>query len=120
MRSGRPWPATLAGALTYLLGRRILLEQNLRNRRTNRGAFVEPANLAFRGDPDALAAAFTPDSWRPSAPNVGYVRAFFDLARSRGIRVYWVIPPFCPAIEARRAEKGLDRLYDRFVAGVVG
>lgn len=50
--------------------------------------------------------------------NLGYVHRFLDLAESRGIRVYWVLPPVTPRIQEKRAASGSDGKYTRFVREV--
>jgi hypothetical protein len=46
--------------------------------------------------------------------NKKYIHKFFDLAESRGIRVYWLLPPVTPEIQRRRNESGADEKYSRF------
>jgi hypothetical protein len=50
--------------------------------------------------------------------NRHYIHKFFDLAESRGIRVYWLLPPASPEIQRRRVESGADEKYTRFVREV--
>jgi len=86
-----------------------------RNKNKNRGALVAIRNTRYQGDLSSpMAAGFLPESWACDPVNEGYIRRLLDLARSRGITVYWLIPPVTPELQARREQKGLDALYARF------
>ena len=56
--------------------------------------------------------------WNCRPENAGYVRKFLALASSRGIRVYWVIPPVSPTAQERRFQNGQEAAYSRFVASI--
>ena len=56
--------------------------------------------------------------WAPDPVNVAYLGRFLDLARSREIPVYWLLPPIHPAIQARTEATGYDAHYTRFVQDV--
>ena len=90
-----------------------------RNWRRNRGAMVNAANPAYRGNyrPEEVPSYF-PDGWRADPVNAAYLRRFLALARSRGIRVYWLLPPIAPAVQSAREGLGLDEPYERFVRAV--
>jgi hypothetical protein len=44
-----------------------------------------------------------------------YLERFFALARSRGIPVYWLLPPFSPPLQAHRDRSGTDAKLVRFI-----
>ena len=89
-----------------------------RNKNKNRGALVAIRNTKYQGEISSpMAAGFLPESWACDLVNEVYIRRLLDLARSREITVYWLIPPVSPELQARREQKGLDALYTRFARG---
>ena len=54
-------------------------------------------------------------SWRPAAANLKYTRRLLDLARQRGIAVYWIMPTISPAQQALRLRLGMDVDFEAFV-----
>ena len=62
-----------------------------------------------------LVALLSPDHWECDPINAAYFERFLALAASRGVPVFWLIPPLNPALEARRAQTKADEAYDRFV-----
>jgi hypothetical protein len=96
-------------------GRAATLLSLRRNWRVNRGAGVAAKNPRFTGEVGAGFAEVYPDQWPLDPVATAYVRRFLRLAASHEIPVLWLIPPFCPEIEARRDSKGLSAQYDRFV-----
>lgn len=85
-------------------------------RRSNRGALTLPANPAFVDDAGpAVAASTAGHAWKPKPENERFVRRFLDLARSRGIAVYWVTPTLSPASQAVRERLGLHEGYVRYL-----
>lgn len=110
--------AALRGDWIDLRGPSLLYAHN---KAANDGALVYPPNPAFRGDVAApFAQAFLPASWAPDPINARYVRRFLALAASRGIRVYWVIPPLSPELQERRDRSGLDVPYTAFIRAMQG
>ena len=89
-----------------------------RNWWVNRGAGVVSKNPAFTGDVGDRFPEVYPDRWPLDPSATSFVRRFLRLAASRDIPVVWLIPPFCPEIEARRDHKGLSAQYDRFARAV--
>ena len=86
-----------------------------RNRSRNAGAIVMPRNPSYRGEiAPHFAAGWLADGWRCHPTNARYVRRFLDLAASRGIPVYWVIPPLSPGLQGARERKGLDASFGAF------
>ena len=88
-----------------------------RNWRVNAGAMVAAKNPHYGGDlDDRQRDAFLPNSWRCDPVNRLYLGRFLDLARSRAIPVYWLIPPIAPRVQLRREAAGLDGRFTDFVA----
>jgi hypothetical protein len=91
----------------------------LRNWEANRGAMVNAPNPEYRGSYRAQdVPSLFPDRWEIDRVNAAYIRRFLALARSHGIRVYWLLPPLAPAIQSAREGLGLDEPYLRFVRSV--
>jgi hypothetical protein len=96
-----------------------LTETNLthvRNWGLHRGAQYTQDNLAFEGEPteeDHLRVLS--DHFWCHRINRLYLDRFLRLAESRGVRVYWLLPPASPKIQKRRIESGADAKYTRFV-----
>ena len=84
--------------------------------RQNRGALVlahtqrEPALVAFNNE------TFFPPRWRCDRVNRRYIEKFFELASAHRIPVFWVVPPYTPAIQAGRERLGQDAELSRFIA----
>ncbi len=64
---------------------------------------------------DALDRGFFPLAWRPDPTCDAYVGRFLALARDRGIRVYWLLPPVLGDLGRRSAASGFDARFDRYV-----
>jgi hypothetical protein len=47
--------------------------------------------------------------------NMAYLRRFLRLASSRGVQVYWIVPPFHPRLSGRRERLGLEARYSEFI-----
>ncbi|HWE37491.1 MAG TPA: hypothetical protein VG406_13055 [Isosphaeraceae bacterium] len=90
-----------------------------RNWRLNGGGMVFPRNDRFRGEFDPKNPVLFDVDWRPDPVNVGYVRRFLALARSRGVRVYWLLPPIVPEAQARRDRLGVEAAQERFIDGML-
>jgi hypothetical protein len=93
----------------------------LRNKNRNRGAIINGKNPAYQG---TIAPGFeiglAPDSWSCDPIHATYQRRFFRLAEEHGITVYWLLPPYSPALQARREQKGLDARFSQFARGFLG
>jgi hypothetical protein len=87
----------------------------LRNAEHNRGALVMPHadRPPVRVEPPNRI--LFPEHWRCDPLNRRYVRKFLDLASRHQIRVFWVVAPYPPAIQAERERLGQDAAYSRFV-----
>jgi hypothetical protein len=86
-----------------------------RNLQKNFGAFVNRCNPPFQGEiTPHLESMYLKPQWAIDPLMEGYLRRQLDLCSARGIRVYWLIPPMAPALQARREQLGLDAAYTRF------
>lgn len=104
---GEPDPAVGA-----ILGDRRL-------RRGDRGGIALAANPSFADDPGPPVAPSTAGlSWRPKPENARFLRRLLDLARDRGIAVYWVTTTLSPASQAIRERLGLHEGYVRYLRGL--
>jgi hypothetical protein len=65
-----------------------------------------------------LIEGLCPEGWVCPARDEAYIDRFLDLAGSRGISVYWLLPPLAPEVHARRVARGSDLAYERFVREV--
>jgi len=66
-----------------------------------------PADPRFVGD-------VSPEGWSCDGINAVYLERFLELARSRSIPVYWLMPPVSPEVQAQRDRNHADEAYDRF------
>lgn len=80
----------------------------------DRGALLCADRRSYDGSIDAANRGYFPARWACHLTNERYIGRFLDLARSRGIRVYWLLPPVAPEFQARREELGLEASYSRF------
>lgn len=99
------------------------LETNLmlrRNWRLHLGAQFTQDNPLWNGVPSPLEhdRHLSTKFWCHPV-NRAYIHRFFDLAESRGIRVYWVLPPVTPEMQRRRVESGADDKYTRFAREIL-
>jgi hypothetical protein len=94
----------------------------------NHGAMVNPTSW-YRNAPDPFPNGtipagvhhlYYPESWTPRATNLNFVRKFLDLAASRDIPVFVLLPPIHPAVLAERERRGLDSAYEAIVRKVHG
>jgi hypothetical protein len=91
-----------------------------RNWGLHRGAEFSGDNLAFRGElTEAEHVRHLSNKFWCARINREYLRRFLDLATSRGIEVFWLLPPVSPAVQQRRIERGADKAYTQFVRGIV-
>jgi hypothetical protein len=86
-----------------------------RNWNFNKGAMVLREQSRFDGIVHPSdAASFFPPRWACEPVNARYLRRFLTLAAAHRIRVYWLLPPLSPELQAGRDWRGLDDLYTRF------
>ncbi len=98
----------------------------MRNWKRNGGAEILPMRAEPPGQDTRLAELermnYWPTRWVPDPISVRYNERFLSLAASNKIMVFWLLPPFHPAIEARRVSAGwypqyiayVQRLQERF------
>ena len=63
-------------------------------------------------------AAFMNADWMTRYHAI-FMKRFFDLAAEHQIKIYWVVPPLQPDVQAKFAEKGEDIRFDRLISGVL-
>ncbi|MEO6810450.1 MAG: hypothetical protein ABI353_15150 [Isosphaeraceae bacterium] len=91
----------------------------LRQWTINRGANLASKNPAFLGKVSAEAHKnLFSDYWKCHKINARYLERFLDLAGSKGVRVYWLLPPISPELQARRDQSGVDARHTEFVRSV--
>ena len=99
------------------------IENNLmlrRNWRLHRGAQFTQDNPGWDGIPtEAEHERHLSTRFWCHPVNKLYIHKFLDLAESRGIRVYWVLPPVTPEIQRRRVASGADEKYSAFAREVI-
>ena len=81
----------------------------------DRGAQPTQPGRSRHESEDYLLDGVSPASWTIAPRDDAYLDRFVGLAQSRGIPVYWLIPPLVPEAHARRALRGADDAYDRLV-----
>jgi hypothetical protein len=87
-----------------------------RNWRDNRGALVHAPGRTNTGAPTPEErAAYLPEAWGVDRVNATYLWRFLGLAESRGLRVYWLVPPMAPGLQALLKTSGHDERYTRLV-----
>ncbi|MEO6810447.1 MAG: DUF1574 family protein [Isosphaeraceae bacterium] len=82
----------------------------------NQGALPTPEDPSFQGvvGPHYGSMLLT-QPWRCRPIHAKYLRKFLALTASKGIQVYWVIPPVAPNLQTWRDQRGLEVRYDQFV-----
>ena len=89
-----------------------------RNLDRNRGARVTPVTPP---PPDPEGPPLAPadrGGWQPHRANVEAIHRLFEAAESRGIAVFWLIPPACPGWQSRRVRMGADAAYARLAGSL--
>ena len=86
------------------------------NWRRNLGAQVMPKVVNHQSTDPVDWAWVQPTGWLPDPSNVTYLDAFFRLAESHQIPVFWLLPPLQPGYTARRDQINAAASYDVFVA----
>ena len=78
-----------------------------------------PRSRAIRARSTPNNKYLAPDTWTPDPVVATYLDRFFAWPESRGIPVFWLIPPMVPALQARHHEQaGIDVAYTRFARRV--
>jgi hypothetical protein len=89
-----------------------------RNARINRGATLaaptgQVAPIRFHD------LSIFPPAWECTPLSEHYIHEILALAESRGITVFWLVPPVEPRVQARRDALGLEGRYTQFIERVV-
>ena len=109
----------LRSAILYSTGRPWGRETSAlrRNWRENRGAQVMPCGSDPNVDFPQIRRDFYSDvHFDPT--NVAFLHRFLDLAASRSIPAFYLIPPIKPGLQAECERSGFDADYAAFVASV--
>ena len=89
-----------------------------RNMRVNKGAHHTP-KVPYKGEIKVDDTRFFSDRWACNPVSEAYIHKFLDLAASREIPVFVLIPPVAPAAQARLDELGSAARYTAFLEGVL-
>jgi len=89
-----------------------------RNWNTNAGGQANSKGEAFEDVVIPDSAPIKPGQWRCDPTNEVYLARFLDLAKSRGITVYWMLPPVTPGTLSQWVHSGDEGLYTKFVQQV--
>ncbi len=88
-----------------------------RNWRKNLGAQIMPCGVDPDGDFARVRRDFFSDlDFDPV--NVAFMERFLALAASRGIPVYYLVPPMKPGLQAECERSGFDASYVAFLEGI--
>ena len=79
------------------------------NRAVNNNAQVNPKNPNFHDAAVPPGLGLVPDKWSPDPVNAVYVRKFLDLAASRRIPVFCILPPQSPGTQGVLDATGGER-----------
>jgi hypothetical protein len=102
--AGRDWSFRLANL------------QHVRNLNRNQGAFVGLRHPSYHGEiADQYRTILLGTPRAVDKVEWHYLERFVALAAKHDVRVYWLIPPFVPALQHERDVQGLDARYDRMV-----
>jgi hypothetical protein len=90
----------------------------MRNWNRNGGAQAAARNPYYTGKVELSDLSLFPPNWQVRRASEWYLTRFLELAESRGIPVFWLLPPITPASQAKREELGLDAAFTSFVRSV--
>ena len=85
-----------------------------RNWEINRGAEIVASRPDHIEDLEAWLKGYFP-AFECSDVNRVYIGKFLELASKHHIPVFWVLPPYQPALQARCEQSGFDRAHESFV-----
>ena len=87
-----------------------------RNWTVNDGANVAMMDSEYRGalSPE-IAERLHPDRWYVDRSNAVGIEKLLELAGSRKIRVFWLLPPISPGLQEWRERSGSEAKYEGFV-----
>ncbi len=87
-----------------------------RNWSINQGAHVASNPHQFNGHVDEESHyKYASHLWWCHRTNKEYIRRFLTLAQRHKIRVYWLLPPIAPELQARREQTGVNASHTEFV-----
>ena len=89
------------------------------NALANNGAIHAPRDPKFKGEIDPNETSIYPKDWKCHPIAEIYVNKFLELAASRNIKVFWLIPPVFYGTQAERERIGADQKYTEFVKATV-
>ena len=89
-----------------------------RNQRINRGTILSAKDLAFKDIPVPPVIGDTSANWSCHSVNARYLDRFLALAGSRGIAVYWLLPPVSPGLQTIFDRAHAEKRFLRFVRDV--
>jgi hypothetical protein len=81
-----------------------------RNAEANRGA-CHLGSVGYDGKVDPSNPVMFPKDWTCTAASLGYIEKFLTTADSRGIPVFWVLPPMMPEAGVYWASSGTRARY---------
>ncbi len=91
-----------------------------RNWAVNKGAQFTPRKPGYSGVVSAEDhKRYMTNAWWCHRVNRFYITAFMDVAEAKSIRVYWLLPPIAPVLQAEREKAGTDQKHTEFVKGFV-
>jgi len=102
------------------VSQRSILPRYRRDWDKEAGAQPMPPGRVRHPSEDYLIDGVSPETWTCEPRNEAYLDRFLGLAGARGIPVFWLMPPLCPEVHARRARRGSDAAYGRFARGKLG
>ncbi|HEY2158299.1 MAG TPA: hypothetical protein VGH33_21900 [Isosphaeraceae bacterium] len=81
-----------------------------RHAATNRGACLQ-GSVGYDGSVDAANPVMFPKEWGCTAASRRYIDEFLELAASRGIPVFWALPPMAAGAQNHWASSGTRASY---------
>jgi hypothetical protein len=92
----------------------------LRNWTVNRGANIAASGLAHQEmDPAEIERRLHPNAFHVDPTNARAIESVLRLARDQNIRVFWLLPPLSPTLQAMRDQSGAEARYERFIRSFV-
>lgn len=104
--------AMLSGKPT---GQRDVAPALWRNWNTNEGGQANPKAELFEDIVIPESHPIKPGTWRCDPVNETYLHRFIELAQSRHIKVYWMLPPSTPGTFSHWVHSGDEQLYIDFI-----
>lgn len=89
-----------------------------RNMKVNKGAHHTP-KVPYDGSINAADTNFFRAEWKCDPVNELHIHEFLELAASRGIPVFLLVPPVSPAMQAKLDEIGTSARYTKFLDGLL-